>query len=342
MKKFILPLVTTLFFIVLIGCSNQEKQEDDKEKIHVKVVEVQKENLVIPIVTSGKLSSKTEVKLSFKTGGIISNIFVDEGQTVVRNTLLAQLDLSEINAKYVQAELAFQKTERDFIRVENLYHDSVATLEYLQNARTAQNLAKANLDIALFNLEYSKITAPSNGKILKRLAHPNEIIASGHPVLLFASSEDDWVVRVNIIDRDIINISLNDTARVHFDAYQNKTFIARISEIANAADPYTGTYEVELKLLKPAEKLVSGFIAKVEILPSVLIECLIVPVGALIEANGHEGYVYQVIDRKPVKKKVNILKIGERIYINGGINAGDKVIVEGVNYVNNNSDIIIE
>ena len=109
----------------------------------------------------GKLASKEELKLSFKTGGIISEIFVDEGQTVKKGQVLAKLNLSEIQAQVNQAILGLDKAERDYRRANNLYKDSVVTLEQLQNTTTALDIAKSNVKIAEFNLQFSTIKAQS-------------------------------------------------------------------------------------------------------------------------------------------------------------------------------------
>ncbi len=241
-KTFSAIIIITLFFS---ACKEQVAEEKITEKVKVRTTKVIEKEMSIPVHCSGKLSSKEESKLSFKTGGIISNIFVDEGQKVKKGQVLAKLNLSEIQAQVNQARLGLEKAKRDFRRANNLYQDSVVTLEQLQNVTTALNIAKSNVKIAEFNLQYSTIKAPSNGKILKRVAEENEIIGTGYPIFLFGSTENDWIIRVNITDKDIFSLKLNDKAEIKFDAYPDKTFTASVTEIGNSADPYTGTYEVE-------------------------------------------------------------------------------------------------
>ncbi|MCK5823732.1 MAG: efflux RND transporter periplasmic adaptor subunit, partial [Bacteroidales bacterium] len=263
MKK----IIKTLSWIIVIAlffsaCTEQVKEEEKNiDKVKIRTTKVIEKEISIPVHCSGKLASKTESKLSFKTGGIISAIFVDEGRKVKKGQVLAKLNLSEIQAQVNQAKLGLNKAERDFKRANNLYIDSVATLEQLQNATTALDIAKSNVKIAEFNLQYSTIKAPLNGKILKRVAEENEIIGTGNPVFLFGSTENDWVVRVNITDKDIFSLNFKDKAEVKFDAYPDIIFTAIVTEIGNSADPYTGTYEVELTLKPTNTKFASGLIA---------------------------------------------------------------------------------
>ncbi|MCK4662630.1 MAG: efflux RND transporter periplasmic adaptor subunit [Bacteroidales bacterium] len=332
-------IITALFFS---ACKEQITEEKTEKKVKVKTTKIVEKEISIPVHCSGKLSSKTESKLSFKTGGIISNIFVDEGQTVKKGQVLAKLNLSEIQAQVNQAKLGLEKAKRDFKRANNLYKDSVATLEQLQNATTALNIAKSNVEIAEFNLQFSTIKAPSNGKILKRIAEKNEIIGSGYPVFFFGSTENDWVVRVNITDKDIFLIKLKDNAEIKFDAYTNKIFPATVSEIGNSADPYTGTYEVELTLKPTNTKFASGLIARVDIFPLNKEKYCLVPINALIEGSETIGYIYKVINSKPEKLKIEIHHIdNEFLYVSKGINPGTEIIIEGVNYIDNGSEVEI-
>ena len=344
--KYPIKTLSAIIFIALISnaCKEQVVEEKIAEKIKVRTTKVIEKEMSIPVHTSGKLSSKTESKLSFKTGGIISGIFVDEGQTVKKGQVLAKLNLSEIQAQVNQARLGSDKAERDYKRTNNLYKDSVATLEQLQNVTTALNIAKSNVKIAEFNLQYSTIKAPSNGKILKRIAEENEIVGPGNPVFLFGSTDNDWIARVNITDKDIFSLKLNDKAGIQFDAYPDKIFHATVTEIGNSADPYTGTYEVELTLKRTDTKFASGLIASVDIYPSKKEKFKIVSVNALIEGNETEGYIYQVINKSKVKKlKIKIYKISDNnLFIKSGVEPGAEIITEGVSYVNGKSEVNVQ
>ena len=293
------------------------------------------------IHTSGKLSSKTEVKLSFKTGGIIDRISVNEGQSIKRGALLAKLNLAEIEAKNQQAVQAYEKAVRDYQRVNSLYLDSVATLEHLQDARTAMEMAGKNVEIARFNLKYSTIEAPVNGKILLKLAEENEIVSAGQPVFLFGSTDDDWVVQVNLTDRDIVQVHSGDPARVVFDAYPDVVFPAHVTQIGKAADAYTGTYEVELTVVPGAFELASGFMAKADIFPPRCDSCLLLPVDVLTGAEGYQGTLFVVEGSVARSRKVTIRRIAGNICITQGLEPGEKVVVEGASYLNDGEKVHI-
>jgi multidrug efflux system membrane fusion protein len=341
MKRINLFLLTICVFTVAGACKKSAPKIEEKTAVPVRTEIVKEQLLNFPVRTSGRLSAKIESKLSFKTGGIIKKIYADEGQSVREGQLLAELNLSEIEPKAKQADLALQKAQRDYDRAKNLYRDSVATLEQFQDAKTALEYAQSNAEIAKFNLEYSEIRAPLNGKILKRVSESNEIVGPGQPIFLFASTESSWVVRSNFTDKDIVNIRLNDSATIDFDAYPGKTFNGRITEIGNMADPYTGTYEVEIIMKEQPEALVSGFIVRVTVYPArTARKMILIPAEAVQEGNGLSGNVWIIRDEKPVKQAIEIHSITDRgIVVASGLVEGDEVITDGGEYVREGVDI---
>lgn len=339
----IVHVVFVLSLIVIFSCKPKEESIQKDNRVSIKTEVVKEVAIKTPIRSSGKLFSKSEMKLSFKTGGIIRHIYTDEGDEVVRGQILAQLDLSEIQAQVDQANLGYLKAKRDFERAQNLYEDSVATLEQFQNAKTALDYAKAKVQIAEFNLQYSNIKSPSKGKILKRLYEENELIAPGYPLFLIGSEENNWVVRAHCTDKDIVKLHLGDTAYIYFDAFKGEKFKAEISEIGSMADPYSGAYEVELRLNDNNFNLSSGFIAKVEIFSSKEERYFRIPIDAMLEGDDTEVSVYLLVDEKPLLTNLKVEEIRDGfILTKSGIKAGDVVITDGAKFIDEESILDIQ
>ena len=294
------------------------------------------------ISTSGRLAPFAELKLSFKTGGVIDNIPVKEGQLVTKGDILAALNLSEIRAHLKQSELMYEKASRDYGRTGNLYADTVATLEQLQNAKTAFEIAGSAKEIARFNLDHSTIYAPANGQILKIIAEGNEIIAPGSPVLLFAASQEKWFLKVAVTDRDIVHVNKGDEAEVRFDAYPDEVFEARVAEIPGMADPYTGAFEISLALSSQGRRLMTGFIGKASIITSNISSYVKIPPEALVKAHGREGVVFKYENGKAVRAKVIIEEIYDRnLLVKGEIKKGDTIVAGGAGYIRDGEKLFI-
>lgn len=331
-----------LAILALSGCrpEKEKKREAADRTVHIRVRNVTFHEYRMSVRATGLLGTRTEMKLSFKTGGIVKQVNVREGESVKGGKILAVLDLSEIGARADQAEIALEKARRDLTRAENLYHDSVATLEQYENALSAYELARTRKRIADFNLQHSRIRAPSDGKIQKILVETSEMIAPGHPAILFASTENDWVVRVALTDRDIVKLALGDSARVHMDPFPGMGFEAVVTELGSIADPVTGTFEAELLIPRALPQFRTGFVARVQIYPDGRERSLTIPVEALLEADDHTAYVYTYeagkVDRKRVKTG---LILDDAVVVLEGLEEGDRVVTEGASYLSRDSKV---
>ncbi len=329
MKERSIFLVLTVLFAA--SCVNRSPEKPTDEVVRVRVSEIYRQKISIPVHSTGILAPSEEMKLSFKTGGLVAHIQVREGQKVKKGDILASLNLAEITARAGQAQDAYDKALRDYSRAQNLYRDSVVTLEQKQDANTALNVAKSNLDIARFNLAHSKILAPDDGIILKQLVRENEMVSQGYPVFLFGTFGRHWKVKCGISDRDIVKISKGDTASLTFDAWPGVRFVAVVSLIGGMSNPYTGTYDTELLLDNPSGyRLVSGFVAGIDIYPARREFSILIPVGSIIEADGDQGYVFVVNDsQKACRIKVKTGSIVDTMIAVKGIPAGISRIVTG-------------
>jgi RND family efflux transporter MFP subunit len=266
---------------------------------------------------------------------------VDAGQTVRAGETLAALDLREIEAAVTRAQSAAEKAERDLARAGRLYADSVVTLAQLQDAETAAEVARADLEAARFNRRYAVITAPAAGVILRRRAEPGETVAPGAPVLVLGSRARGSVVRVGLADRDAVRVRHGDPAVARFDALQGRTFEGRVTEIAAAAEPGTGTYAVEVALPEAGD-LAAGLVGQVEIRPAARSRTRIVPIEAILEADGDAATVFALSPDGAFaqRRRVTIAFItGDHVAVSAGLDGVDAVVTDGAAYLDDGSAV---
>lgn len=339
MKKKLLTLIIPIALgATLWMCSKQEKNESteaivDESTIAVKLAAVKTGDYALPIISSGLISTEIESRLSFKTSGIISRIYVTEGQSVSAGQVLATLDLTEIDAQLSQSKNNVEKTKRDLGRAQRLYADSAATLEQVQNAETAFNVADESFHIASFNKRYATIQASSSGKVIKKFVNEGELVSGGIPVLMVNSSgKNDWIVKVGLPDVDWVRLRRGDKARVTTDAYPGITFEATVSVINEGADPVNGLYQAEIKINSQGKRLASGLFARVEIIPAESQPFKSIPIEALIEGDGKQAFVFVMNqDQKSVSKVPVTIAYLERneAVISKGLEKVLEVIKEG-------------
>ena len=333
------------FFLLLLlaACGKKEDATNaaattaSDDRIPVRVVEVSMKNIALPVHGSGMLTSSAEQRLSFKTGGLVSQVLVDEGDQVRSGQLLAVLDKTEIDAQVIQAEQGLAKSERDLSRVEGLYRDSSATLELLQNATTGRDVAKETVRIARFNKQYSEIRASRSGTIVKKLVNQGEMIGPGMPVfVLYETGQNDWVVKLNVSDRDWARLSKGQTANLHFDAYPETDFKGSVSDLPATADPSNGLYPIEIKVNPSGKRFAPGLFAQVDIAAKQSREYMVVPIEAIIEGDGKTASVFAIApDGESVEKRtVQIAFIeGSQAVLSSGLSPGQQVVSAGAPYL---------
>lgn len=294
--------------LALVSCKKNyiNEAENTQESVkNVALTPVSTLQHTEPVIATGRVASSQEVALSFKTGGILRSLTADEGDFVTKGAELARLDLQEINAQVAAAKFNYEKTSRDAERANLLYQDTVGTLENLQNARTAKDLAKSQYDIAQFNRQYSIIRMPVKGVVLERLVEEGELVNPGQPIYKIGNtgSKGAKILKLGMSDKQVTQLQLRDKGRVVFDALSKSEFPIQVTEIAQSANPNTGLFNVEVAILDSEAKIRNGFIGNVSIYPSQKSSGLKIPINALVEGSGKQAVLFYSEDTKTAKRK---------------------------------------
>ena len=345
-KRYSLLPVILIFF--LLGCSSSTPSDTNipqtGEAIPVSLFPLQSSNLAATVTASGTFSTKDETLLSFKLGGIVAKVLVEEGDAVKSGQIVASLDLTEIQAGVRQSKLAYEKALRDHQRATRLYSDSVATLEQFENSKTALDIAEQQLSSANFNLAQSQIRATKNGFVLKKFVNPGQLVASGTPILqINGAASGAWILRITVSDQQWGAIRIGDQAEIN-TAASAAWIPAKVTQKSQSADPITGTYWVELSPESVKEvSLASGMFGKARIQPSQTVQGGEVPFESVLDANGDSGYVFVDDGQKAKKIKVQLGKITPTsIQVLTGLENYKSLIVSGSAYLSDGSTIQVK
>jgi RND family efflux transporter MFP subunit len=173
--------------------------------------------------------------------------------------------------------------------------------------------------------------------VLQRLADENELVQPGQPVIVMGATDSGWIVRTALADRDAVRVNLGDTARVSFDAFPGREFAGKVTRVGSSADPMTGTFEVEVEVAPDGARFARGLVAKVVLDirdPDTRGQAarMVVPITALVEANGDTGTVYVLDPRDGIARRRQVrvgAMVGDRIIVSEGLAAGEQVITDG-------------
>ena len=340
-----LPVISLLF---LLGCSSSTPTETSTpqtgQAIPVSLLPLNASPMSTAVTASGTFSTKDETLLSFKLGGIVAKVLVEEGDAVRSGQVVAILDLTEIQAGVRQSKLAYEKALRDHQRATRLYTDSVATLEQFENSKTALDVAEQQLSAANFNLAQSQIRATTSGFVLKKFVNPGQLVASGTPILQTnGAASGTWILKVTLSDQHWSSIQIGDPAKINPAASAN-WIPAKVTQKSQSADPITGTYWVEITPESTKDiSLASGMFGKARIRPTQEAQGWEIPFESVLDANGASGFVFVVDGQKAKKVSVQLGKITPTaIQVVSGLENYTSLIVSGSAYLTDGSTIQVK
>ena len=340
MKKYILVFLLIFLFT---ACKKEAKEEMIRAVKIQEINSMQDENFNIEFPAQISPSQKTV--LAFKYAGKIKSINFESGDFVKKGQVIAVIDdtdykvnLDAFSKKYEAAKAVAQNAEQQFTRAETLYRgDALAKKDY-DNALMQRNVAistfkeaSAGLQNARNTLNDTKIVAPYDGYIDKKVVDVGTVVPEGGPVVSFISNEiTDISVNASVRDIEYIKNAENISFK---DSTSDKIYNLKIKSIAQNPDSINLTYPVVFTFseLSENDKFLSGQTGTVTIaVKNKEKEEILIPINAIFEDKGSNVYLFK--DGKAVKTPIELgeLRETDKISVVKGLKTGDKVIVAGV------------
>jgi RND family efflux transporter MFP subunit len=337
--KFKYSLLAIGFIFALTGCKQEPVVENTAPIYKVRVLSVQAEPRAEIYQVSGRVEHSDELFASFKTGGIMQRLLVDEGDSFKKDHLLAMLDTTEIGAIARTALEYRDKLERDHERIEKLHDEKVVSLEQLQNIKTALAAARADAQRAEFNLHRSLIRAPFDGVVAMRMANEGEMIEAGHPVFRLVEVNEHLVAKVTVPARFVNSLAVGESVKLLVDEVGIES-VGTISELGAVALPGTGHYELEIAFAANSE-LREGMAVRAFI-PGPESPIIALPTSALVTGDEDRGQVYLAVDSLARLFSVDFIGFeNDSVLIKTSLPQNSKVITEGAGFLRDGARIQI-
>ena len=292
------------FVIIVLAFSIFGGNADDST-LEVSVQKVTKKDLYSKVVADGVLTPETEVKLSANNTTYITEIAVKEGDFVKKGDFLMSLDdrqqkaateASRASLEAAKVQLEQRKAQQK--RQSKLYSQGLISDQEMEttnssyaSALSAYNGAQSRLIQDEDALSKLRLIAPQDGTITFIDGEVGDLAQGGmfNPsVLLKLSDLSKMEVYVNVNENDIADISINDTALIQVDAYQNRKFKGLVKEVAFAASTSSGgssqqvtNFQVKVQMLEVVDGMRPGMSATVDIITEERPGAIAIPIQAL-------------------------------------------------------------
>jgi len=301
----------------------------------------------------GTVVALNEVKLTSQVSGYVTGVYFNDGDKVSKGQKLYSIDAQVYAANYQQAQANLEVVESNLNKAQkdaDRYHEldkheaiSKQQVDYadasLQAAKKQLAAARANVNAVSSNVKFASIYAPFSGTIGISQVKVGTAVVAGQSLLNTVSTDNPIAVDFAIGQKDIYRFSKlqqepvnakDSVFRIAFgtDIYP---YPGKINLVDRAVDPQTGTIKTRLEFPNQQNLLKAGMNTTVKVLSNSSEKSKIIPYKAIVEQLG-EFFVYVLGDSNKVsQRKVQTGKqLGQYIIIKDGLEAGEKIITEGV------------
>ena len=324
----------------------------------------------------GTVTAMMQVDIRPVVEGYVTGIFFTEGSMVSKGQKLYTIDDSKYKASFNQFEANVKVAESNMAQAQKdadryIYlneHEAVAkqlldhALTTLQNSKNELAAAKQTLAKAQTDLNYSVIKAPFYGTIGLSQVKVGNTVSPGQTVMNTISTTDpmavDFVVNEKHLPRfmklkDQNNNALDSIFTLQLPDNSIYPIPGQISVIDRGVNPQTGTITLRLKFPNSGGTLRAGMSCNVRVRNTDTTAQLMIPGRAIVEQMG-EYFVYVAKDTlmpfqdttikvthsalHSLQKKVMLGQtINDKVIVKSGLQAGDSIVVEGVQKIRDGS-----
>ncbi len=312
------------------------------------VATVDRENLAKEVEIPAEFRPYVEVELHAKVSGYLQTMYVDFGDKVKSNQVLAILEVPELKAQWDAAIAAEERTEADYTNAHLIYnrllgvnqeHPNLVAQQDIDTAQAKDSVAVAAVAAAKAVVEryqtlfsYTKITAPFDGVITWRYVDPGALIEAGtssgqaKPVLRIS---DNYHLRMDFwVSVDQVRyVKDGSRVEVRVDSLGGKKYSGVITRFSHEVNDDTRTMTTEIEIPNPNLELTPGMYAAVVFKVQQRPNALAVPIEAV--SSGDKPTVYLVNSKNEIEERpVTLgLETATRYEILDGLKEGDRVVI---------------
>ena len=294
------------------------------------------------IQTQGAVEAVDNILVGTRTMGVISKVFVKEGDIVSTGQTLAQIDNSLIVRNIEEMKSGLELARTVYERQKNLWDQKIGTeVQYLQAKNNKVNLEKR---LATMNeqLDMSRIKSPINGSVDEVSLKIGQNASPGLPAFRVVSN-DKLKMKANVSEAYVTAIKKGDKVSLTFSDI-SKTIEAPVTFVARTINPLSRTFAVEVAL-PSNEELRPNMTGVLRIIFKSVPSAIVVPVNVVQDVNGQKIVYTAELEGNQMVAHKKVVEVGG-VYnnlaeIKSGLKAGDKIITVGFQGLNDGEFIKI-
>ena len=354
-------VVLVLLFLILHGHSKPAPVKATPPT-PVSTVKAQQGNIDVNLDTLGTVTPTYTVTVTSRVSGELTEVDYKEGQVVKKGDLLAMIDPRPYEAAVMQAKGQLDKdnamlknAQIDLTRYKNAYEQHAITQQQVatQEATVEQGqgtiqVDEANLKVAQLNVEYARIVSPIDGRVGLRMVDPGNLVTANSSSGLVTITQLQPITVIFTLAEDEIagvadQVNTGTTLQVQaLDRTQEHVLeTGQLLTLDNQINPTTGTVRARASFANDHFELYPNQFVNARLRVKTITGVILVP-NTAIQRNGDQTTVYLLgengtAESKPIKVTATQ---GDQSAVTG-INAGDTLIGDGFDKLQNGSKVVV-
>lgn len=331
--SFLLLCLLVSASLLQTGCGTdaQSKPNDEDEEspaVPIEAAAATTGSIAAYYTGTASLEAEDEALVVARAGGVVEQVFVEEGAYVREGQPLAKLDDDRLKLEAGRAQMSLDQLERGFERNEELYAKQLISEEEYERVKSDYESQQAAVDLALLDLEYTTIRAPFSGVVSERMIRPGNMVGMHEPAFRLTDF-DPLLAIMHVPERELRTLRTGQTAELRFDALPGAVYAGTIARVSPVVDPTTGTFKVTIEVRDPDRALKPGMFGRVRIVYDTREGTLLIPKAA-VQAEDDEAAVYVVQDSMAQRRVVQVgYEDDAHVEVMSGLAEGEVVVTTG-------------
>jgi RND family efflux transporter MFP subunit len=325
--------------VLFSGCRTERETRTATGPVNVIVRKVAPADTGREFAYSGTIVESESIPQSFSVTGTVTRVHVNEGDSVAKGQLLAEIDDASYRENYEMAKAAEKQAEDAFNRLSRMYKNgNLPEVKFIE-VETGLARARSAAAIAAKSLADCRLYASASGYIGKRSLEPG-MVALPNLASITIVRIDRVFARVPVPENDVVLVRRGQRAAVTVGALGPREFEGTVEDIGVVADPLAHAYKVRIVLPNPERAIKPGMVCSAVIKGLERSSGLVIPNEAVLVDEAGRNYVY-CLDPSGARASVRYVKLGELLE-NGvrvveGLREGEVLVVSGQHKLVNGS-----
>lgn len=282
----------------------------------------------------GDVATKENILVYPEFSGVLTDVYVTEGQRVNRGAILAKIDDGGLSSQLAQLEAQASLAKTTFDRQKRLWDQEIGSeIQYLE-AQTNYEATLNSVNQLKAQLDKTVVKAPFAGVIDQVITEEGVVVNPGQNPLFRLVNLQNMYVEADVPENYLGQIRVGSSVIVRIGAI-GQEFEGEVRQVGNFIDPNNRTFKIEVALPNTNGLIKPNLIATVLINDYTAENAVVLPGNTVQQNSQGENFVYVLEtdnDSTGVAKRVFVEKgysYGEAVEITEGLQPGDRIIIEG-------------